>query len=199
MIIVGMALEPFTLGASTGLIVAGIAAAAAGGAVNVGAGAGDIARKHVIMKKNQQGEEPMLGKTLDDLINLLESSYEDTNSIVINDVDQRTKGIGVGVKAVGACGGVGVVAAVGGGMKAGGKFAENVLKNSIRFTAAGVGIAFDLLSVIDAGVSLFKGGRSELGYKLALDAEELEAAIEKQKVWIMELGAVMQLDDLDGD
>ena len=196
MMIVGMILEPLTFGAATSLIIAGTVIAGVGGAVNVGAGVTDMVKRHAIGKINPQGEEQMLMKTLDNLMDLVKLSYRNMETAAIpNAVDRGMKGLGVGgkvVHAIRAIGGTG--AAVLRGLKASGDISLGILEDTIKFSAAGVGVAFDLLSIVDSGITLAKGGKSELGYKLALDAEELETALDKQRMWIRELRQSLELN-----
>ena len=186
--LVGLILEPLTFGASTTLIIAG-AAIAAGGVINIGAGIGDAVRKNYLEKRNPEktSNDKRLSTTIANLIELVELSTIEAEKISLGRTGYAKQGAAVGKTVVKVA-----LSEAAGGLKIAGRAAIQVLRNVFRFSAAGVGIALDILSILDAGISLVKGGTSEIGYKFAIAAEELETSCEEQQRLIKEVQEKMQ-------
>ena len=53
-------------------------------------------------------------------------------------------------------------------------------KDVVKFGGAVVDVAFDVVALFDNWAALAKGSKSQLGYKLAIDALELEGALEQK-------------------
>ena len=184
-----------TAGAATPFVVFGGALVAAiGGIVNVGADMGDAKKEQNILNEKCVTNDKMLLKSIANLAELLEHVLKSLGRIDINPQKTVSYG-GVGVKVV-------QIATVGlaGGLKcvstAGAPKLLQLLKAPLGFGAVGVGIAFDLLSVIDNSVALAKESKSQLGYKLAIDAEELEKDLmEKKSLIEQSLNHLMRATD----
>ena len=177
---VGLILEIVTVGAATPIVIGGGALVAfIGGIVNVGAGMGHAKKEQNILNEKCVTNDKMLLKSIANLAELLEHVLKSLGGINTNPQKSTSYG-GVGVKVV-------QLATVGlaGGLKcvstAGAPKLLQLLKTPLGFGAVGVGIAFDLLSIIDNSVALAKESKSQLGYKLAIAAEELEKDLMEKK------------------
>ena len=191
---VGIILEIATLGAATPVLIAGASVATVGGVVNVGTGITDAVVQNNILKRNEEQKESMILKTMTNLMELVESFLKpivdaDENSQISTIDREEMKLSGGGITQILSTGFV-----VAGGLRSVSTQSAvevmQVMKQTFRFGAAGlagVGIAFDLLALLDSGTALAMGSKSELGYKLAIDAEELENVLMKRRSMIEQI------------
>ena len=149
-LIIGLALEPVTLGASTPLVITGITLVASSGAVSIGAAIGDAVKRNIIVTTMKQSlNEKVLLKTLSSLAEMIGTVHIPNQGL---DPDSATptelaKNVG---RSVGDVARVGTATGLSAGLKVVGEGGLQALRNAFRFGAVAVGIVFDLVTVFDS-------------------------------------------------
>ncbi|ESN95242.1 hypothetical protein HELRODRAFT_179578 [Helobdella robusta] len=182
LVITGLALTPFTAGLSSGLVAAGVGLGASGGALGVGTTIADtvLTQGHLkstldlalvdrkVCKSLTRLQDILTQNKLMNALNNSGSFSADCSSSLFHHPQYETK-------VVGECAANTIsnfsVAAV--------KTGVQIAKNSfLRVGSVTVGVIFDVTSLTFRAINLSKGGNSELGFKIEIEAQDLEKELD---------------------